>query len=148
MATCNGCAARSFAPPSVADVAEWASAGVLAYATGPRALRAQDTPCRCARDGGARGHANYERLRGVTRWFLACNGERVPMKFTKFGPKGHLSPTLGAACLLCGAPLMLGDFTTLVHRGVADRSASDGAEVHWACAERRGRPSALVDHPR
>lgn len=70
------------------------------------------------------------------------------MEFTKFGPKGHLSPTLGAACLLCGAPLILGDFTTLVRRAVTGRSADDGAEVHWACAERRGGRGGRVDHPR
>ena len=57
------------------------------------------------------------------------------MQYTKFGPKGRLSPTLGDACLLCGRPLAIGDYTTLVHRAMTGRHANEGAEVHWGCAQ-------------
>lgn len=53
---------------------------------------------------------------------------------TKYGPKEGLSPTLGDPCGLCGAPLVVGDYTTLVARSAGSRYANDGAEVHWHCA--------------
>jgi len=70
------------------------------------------------------------------------------MQYTKFGPKGHLSPTLGAPCLLCGAPLAIGDYTTLVRRAIAGRYSDDGAEVHWECAERLAAPPEPAHHAR
>lgn len=53
---------------------------------------------------------------------------------TKYGPKGHLSPSLGDTCPLCGRPLGVGDFTTLVKRPSDWRYADQGVEVHWQCA--------------
>jgi hypothetical protein len=57
------------------------------------------------------------------------------MKLTKYGPKGSLSPSLGDPCLLCGRPMIVGDFTTLIRRPHDKRYADHGAEVHWQCAE-------------
>ena len=56
------------------------------------------------------------------------------MKFTKYGPKEHVSPTLGERCPLCGARLALGDTTTVMRRATIGRHAHDSAEVHWDCA--------------
>jgi hypothetical protein len=57
------------------------------------------------------------------------------MQLTKYGPKGHLSPSLGDTCPLCGVALAAGDFTTLVRRTANGKYANDGVEVHWDCAQ-------------
>lgn len=56
--------------------------------------------------------------------------------FTRCGPKGELSPTLGDLCPLCQHPLAVGDYTTLVRKTAEGRYANDGSEVHWDCAVR------------
>jgi hypothetical protein len=56
---------------------------------------------------------------------------------TRFGPKGHLSPTLGDRCVLCRSPLGVGDYTTLVRVTPTGRYPNEGAEVHWDCAVNR-----------
>jgi hypothetical protein len=56
------------------------------------------------------------------------------VQYTKYGPKGQYSPTVGDACGLCGKPLAAGDYTTLVRRADDGRFADNGIEVHWACA--------------
>lgn len=56
------------------------------------------------------------------------------MTFTKYGPKGGWSPTLGDPCALCGKPLAVGDYTTLIKRADDARYADHGLEVHWDCA--------------
>lgn len=60
------------------------------------------------------------------------------MKFTKFGPKGQLSPTCGDPCDVCREPLAIGDYTTLVPRSANSRYADDAVEAHWSCAMRIG----------
>jgi hypothetical protein len=55
----------------------------------------------------------------------------------RYGPKGRLSPTLGTPCSLCGEPLQVGDYTTLVRMSVQSRYANDAEEAHWACAMSR-----------
>lgn len=65
----------------------------------------------------------------------------------RYGPKGRLSPTLGTPCSLCGGPLQVGDYTTLVRVSVQTRWANDAEEAHWDCAqsiEARGTPNGVT----
>lgn len=66
------------------------------------------------------------------------------MQYTRSGPKGTLSPTLGEVCPICDSPLLAGDYTTLVPRSESGRYADDAAEVHWDCATRGQAPPLLV----
>lgn len=56
------------------------------------------------------------------------------MSFTKYGPKGSLSPTLGEPCPICGVAFQVGDFTTLIRTTRTSKHGDKRIEVHWECA--------------
>jgi serine/threonine protein kinase len=59
------------------------------------------------------------------------------MQPTKYGPKSHSSPSIGAPCPLCGVAFAAGDYTALAPKTHDGRYANDAVEAHWNCIVER-----------
>ena len=57
----------------------------------------------------------------------------------RYGPKSAVSPTVGDPCGVCGEPLLVGDYTTLVRLNHATKYGDDAVEAHWDCGRSLGK---------
>ena len=75
--------------------------------------------------------------RGRERGLISGGAARVPRSsvgFTKYGPKGNLSPSIGEPCPICGVPFAVGDYTTMIRTTRDSKHGNANIEVHWDCA--------------